>query len=256
MTDDRGIRVEQIENILVVTLARPPVNALTEAVFDEIARVFERLTEHHPGVRAVVLNGEGPHFSAGLDLSVLSALDSVGFLNMQRAAARAFWAIRNCTVPVVGAIHGATLGAGVALIAVCDFVVAASGARIGLPEIKVGVGGGASFLQRLMPTPWVRWMFLTGEPVYAERLHQFGAVLDVVDGGELLERALTEARLVARHSPTALRFAREALNRIEDLPLEAGYEYEQEKTRLLMSHPHSVDAVRAAMEGRTPIYDD
>ena len=111
----------------------------------------------------------------------------------------AFFAIADCSVPVVGAIHGAALGTGVAIAASCDFVVAAEDARFGLPELTVGVMGGARHLARMAPQPLVRRMFFTGEPLSAKEFADAGGAIFVRGSGQFLAEA-SDWRRASLHS--------------------------------------------------------
>jgi enoyl-CoA hydratase len=166
----------------------------------------------------------------------------------------AFFAIQDCPLPVIGAVRGAALGAGLAIAASCDFIVATADARIGVPEVSVGVMGGARHLARLLPQPVVRLMYLTGEPLDVQRLFQLGAVVAVAEPDELLEVAHRHAGQIVRHSDFTTRMAKRSLNTIETMDVKRGYEFEQSLTRDLVGHPDSIEAVLAAIERRAPRY--
>ena len=157
-------------------------------------------------------------------------------------------------MPVIGAVHGAALGTGLAIAASCDFLVAAPDAKLGLPELTVGVMGGARHLARLLPQPMVRRMFFTGEPITAEELVPAGAGILIAPGQELISKALSVATRIASFSPTAIRFAKNILNRIETMDLRTGYEFEQRYTVLMSGHPDSKEALNAFREKRPPRY--
>jgi enoyl-CoA hydratase len=166
----------------------------------------------------------------------------------------AFFAIQDCEIPVVAAVHGAALGTGLALAASCDVIVASDDARFGLPEITVGVMGGAAHLARLAPHGLVRRMFFTGRPVSAAELHRVGGVDSVVPREELLAVAEALAMEIAAHSPTALRIAKQTLNTIETMDLKSAYEHEQGWTGVMSDHADSKEAILAARERRAPRY--
>jgi enoyl-CoA hydratase len=248
------LEYEVSDRILTVWLSRPPVNALTQHMFREIGQLFRRVESWPGDVRAVILAARGRHFCVGQDLNELAGMTPARAYEINQTARRSLWAIYDCRLPVVGAVHQAAVGGGTALACVCDFVIAAEGAYFGLPEIKVGVGGGGSFVRRIMPMPVARWLFMSGELIPAEQLVQYGTVLDVVPQDVLMERARAACRLMTRHSPVALRMAKEALNRVEYQPLKEGYEFEQGFTAMLTAHPDSKEAARAFTEKREPVY--
>lgn len=240
--------------VLRVHLARPPVNAVNDAMYTEIRELFTSVERIAPEANAVVLAGRGRHFCGGNDLDEFLTMDSGNARERMFHVRSAFFAIQDCAVPVVAAVHGAALGTGLAIAASCDIVVASADARFGLPEITVGVMGGARHLARLVPEPLVRRMFFTGEPVPAAELFRVGGIDQVVESGVLEETALALAASIARHSPTALRVGKKALNAAETMDLKAGYEHEQYWTGWLSDHPDSKEAIRATRERRDPRY--
>jgi enoyl-CoA hydratase len=168
----------------------------------------------------------------------------------------AFFAIQECAVPVVGAVAGAALGTGLVLAASCDFVVAAEDASFGLPELSVGVHGGARHLGRLVGQPIVRWMFFTGQRLSGAELLARGAVVAVVPREEVVARAQAEAARIAAFSPTAVRLGKGGLDDIEFVDIRRGYEHEQGLTAQMMDHPDSKVALDASRSGETPVYED
>lgn len=257
MSDYTDLRWEVDGHVATVWLSRPPVNAVTQSTLDEIRRLFGDPSQLGDGVRAIVLAGDAKHFCAGNDVKEFAGdLGPESFRLMMFNAREAFWALRDCPVPVVAAVHGGALGTGLCLAACCDLVIAADDARFGLPEIKVGTLGGAKFLDRLVPPTFVRWMTLTGQTLPAAELARFGGVLRTVPAEALLEEARAVAADIAAQSPVALSYAKGGLNDIEYLDLKRGYELEQRLTVRLSGHPHAAEAMAAFMEKRTPHYDD
>jgi enoyl-CoA hydratase len=237
-----------------VTMARPPVNAVDQAMYAELEEFFLGLDERHPELRAVVLAGAGKHFCGGNDLEEFRTMNPGNAPDRMAQVRRAFFAISDCPIPVIGAVQGTAVGTGLALAASCDFVIAAESARFGVPEVSVGVMGGARHLARLVPEPLVRWMYFTAEPISAHRMQEAGGVIAVVPDDELLAAAGEHAALIARHSPVVIRFAKRSLNEIESMELKPGYEFEQSLTTELSGHEDSKEAVAAFFERRPPQY--
>lgn len=240
----------------VVTMDRPPVNAVNLLMYEEIRDLFGRFDEVLPGVKAVVLTGAGKHFCGGNDLEEFLSLTEVNSAGRMRLVRDAFASIYDCPVPVIGAVHGAALGTGLAVAASCDVVIAGESARFGTPEVSVGVMGGAAHLARLMPQPLVRAMYFTADPWPASELARYGGVLRVVPDEQLLDAALGLAEKMTRHSRAALRHAKEAMNTVEFMDLKAGYEFEQRMTGRLAADPDAKEAVAAVRERRAPVYRD
>jgi enoyl-CoA hydratase len=248
------LRVESRDLVSVVWLSRPPVNAVNQVMYREICALFSDLSSLGPRVKAVVLAGDGRHFCAGNDLNEFTTLDPENSGERMAEVRAAFFAIQDASLPVIAAVQGVALGTGLAIAASCDFVIAAEGARLGVPEISVGVMGGARHLARMLPEPWVRWMYLTGEPLAAAKLLELGAVVDVVPEADLVDVACSHAKKITRHSGVAIRMAKRSLNAIETMDLQPGYIFEQGLTGELSGHPDSVEAVRASLERRAPRY--
>jgi enoyl-CoA hydratase len=237
-----------------VWLNRPPVNAVNSEMYLELQELFANLTDYLPEARAVVLAARGRHFCAGNDLAEFQTMTPDNAPARMEQVRAAFWAIYDAPIPVIAAVHGAAVGAGLGIAASCDLIVAADNAKFGLPEISVGVMGGAKHLSRLVPQGMVRLMYLTGDLIDAQQLHPFGGIVEVVAGNELLATAMDLARSIARHSPVASQFAKQTLNAIEYMELKAGYEYEQGRTAELSGYADSKEAVNAYLEGRAPVY--
>ena len=239
-----------------VTIDRPPVNAVDQAMYQEIRDCFAFTDEHLPGVRVIIFSGRGKHFSGGNDLQEFLSLNPANGAGRMRLVRDAFYAIYDCPVPVVGAVHGMLAGTGVALAASCDILVAGESTRFGTPEVRVGVMGGAKHLARLVPEAVMRKMYFTADPVPVAELQGYGLVAEIVPDAELLDAAKVMAARIARHSRAALRMAKESLNVIEPMPLKAAYEFEQHMTTRLSGHPDSLEARNAMVERRDPVYSD
>jgi enoyl-CoA hydratase len=162
------------------------------------------------------------------------------------------WSITDCAVPVIGAINGPAIGAGVAFAACCDMLVASENATFATLEINVGLLGASAHLSTLVGRHKAREMFFLGEKVPAAELHRLGAVRAVVPSDELLPTALDLARQLAAKSPIALRLAKESMNRVEHLPLKDAYRTEQDYTARLLGFEDSAEARAAYREKRDP----
>jgi enoyl-CoA hydratase len=241
--------------IAVVTLNRPPVNAVSQEMYREIRSLFEQLTTID-SLKVVILRGEGKHFCGGNDLKEFMTLSPENAAERMKEVREAFWSILDCRVPVIAAVQGVAVGTGLGLIASSDFAVAADGAKVGVPEIGVGVMGGGKHLMRLLPQPLVRWMFYSGDPVGVEELLPYGAVVAVVPPAELMDEARRRAETIARHSLPAIHHAKISLNEAEFTDLKTGYELEQGYTGELCGYADSKEAIQAFFERRDPVYTD
>jgi enoyl-CoA hydratase len=248
------LRWKAEDGIATVWLSRPPVNSVTQEMYREIKKLFGDPGQLGDDVKVVILTGEGKHFCAGNDLREFATLTPENATQRMAEVRAAFFAIQDCPVPVLAAVHGAALGTGLAIAASCDFVIAADDARFGTPEVSVGVMGGARHLARLVPEPWVRWMYFTAEPIRGEQMARLGGAIQAAPRAQLLELAYHHARLIARHSRPILATAKRSLNAIESMDLQPGYTFEQSLTGEISGHPDSIEAVRATLEQRAPVY--
>lgn len=154
-----------------------PVNALTRTLNDELTLALDRISELDE-IRAVILTGAGKVFCAGADLKGRAdVIKGPGDLPAHsRRTRECFHAIRECAKPVVAAINGAGLGAGLGLAASADILVASETAALGLPEVDVGLLGGCRHAQRLFPHSRLRRMALTGMRVSGAEMYRLGVV--------------------------------------------------------------------------------
>jgi enoyl-CoA hydratase len=238
-------------NVAVVTLDRPPVNALSREVRTAMLGVFDQL-EASQEVNAIVLTATGKVFCAGADLKEKQALvsDDADYVRANRLTRDAFFCILDSSKPTIAAVQGAALGAGCVLAACCDMIFATDTAVFGLPEIDVGQGGGASFIQRILPPSKVRRMMLTGELVPASEFYRLGAVEACLPQAELLPAALAMASAIAAKAPVAVRRIRSAFSTVEALDLREGFHVEQSYTTELSRSPEGAAARRAFFEKR------
>ncbi len=244
------------KHVAIVMLNNPPVNALSRTLTLELARVMDVLSETD-SVRAVVLSAEGKIFCAGADLKGRKdVIKGAGDLPQHsRYTRECFHAIRECAKPVVCAINGAALGAGLAIVASCDILVAASTAKVGLPEIDVGLLGGGRHGMRLFGHSRLRRMMLTGMRVDGDELYRLGIVEASVPVEALMDTALQIAKEIASKSPLGTKLAKQTLNAIEEMSLRDGYRYEQDMTAAIAKTDDAKEAQLAFKEKRAPIFN-
>ncbi|MEI4274029.1 enoyl-CoA hydratase/isomerase family protein [Klenkia sp. LSe6-5] len=246
------------DHVAVVTMDAPPVNAQSREFTEELISVFDELNET-PGVRAVVLTGNGKCFSAGADLKSRAKVgqgqpgDTYRHLRRTREVG---FVIMEMNVPVIAAVNGPALGAGMGLAVCSDIIVASTNAVFGLPEIDVGLMGGVKHTMRIFPTGLTRRMVLTGARIPAAELERRGIIEASVDPDQLMPTALEMARTIASKSPAAIRMAKRALNTVETMGFRDGYRFEQNLTVEMTRHPDSKEAMAAFAEKRAPVFRD
>jgi len=242
--------------VAIVTLDRPPVNAVDRPTMAELADAFRALDRDRE-VRVAIFTAAGDRaFIAGADLRSLDGErvepPPATVLDPGHIARDLMASIIHCGVPVIAAVNGPAIGAGLAFAACCDVIVAAEGATFGCTEINVGLLGASSHLSTLVGRHKARELFFTGELITAEELHRLGSVRSVVPREALLDEAMALAELLAAKSPIALRLAKASMNHVEGLPLEDAYRIEQTYTARLAGFEDAEEARLAYLEKRPP----
>ncbi len=250
------IRMENHEGIVRLTINRPKVlNALDSQVIDGLETAFASL-EKDAEAKAVIITGEGEKaFVAGADIKELARL---GVASAKEVAARGqsvFRRIEHFPKPVIAAVNGFALGGGCELALACHLRVASSTARLGLPEVKLGLipgYGGTQRLPRLIGKGAALAMILTGEMVDADTALRIGLVNEVVEPGELLDRCRAIARKIIARGPLAVRAALEAVHHGFDLPQADGERLEASLFGMLAATEDTREGLTAFLEGRAP----
>ncbi len=255
MTEPDFLHIDIDDHIAVVTMDAPPVNAQSRQLQDEIAATFDYLSDEDE-VRAIVFTGAGKVFSAGADIKARGSMPKTGGAQRQhlRSARESYYSILECKKPVICAINGPALGAGLALVASCDILVASDNAVLGLPEVTIGLMGGGRHAQRLFGHSRLRRMMLTGYRVTGAELYRLGVVEACVKPAALMETAMGLAREIAALSPVSTQLAKHSLNTIEEMSLRDGYRFEQDMTIQIGKTEDAKEAMKAFVEKRKPVF--
>ena len=208
------VRVEKKAGCAWVTLDRPPLNLIVPELIAELSAAFEALAQDG-GVRAAVVTGAGRAFTAGMQVQVLRDLTPATARVLIASLHEAIHAVHSAPFPTVAMVNGPCLGAGFELAMACDLRVAAAGAQLGLPEVKVGAPSviEAALLPALVGPGRAAEMLLTGDSVTAEQALGWGLVNRVAPAAELesVTAALVEKILAC--APTAIRLQKELMVR-------------------------------------------
>jgi enoyl-CoA hydratase len=252
-----AFRLERDGQVAVVTLDRPPVNALSQAAYAELAQLFEGFGPDDRFDVVLIRSASPRAFCAGADLSESRSATATDNAERQFASRRLFTNVRKCKIPVIVAVNGPALGAGLVLAACGDIRLAGPHATFGLPEINVGKGGGGRHMMRIIPQGLVRLMYFTGRPINATQARGAGLVDMLISGDDQdLDRAALElAHEIAGKSPLALRLTKEGLNLSESLPTEDGYAVEQQFSMRLAETHDGKEAAAAYLEKRPPVWE-
>jgi enoyl-CoA hydratase len=252
--DLENMRYELRPPIAVVTLDRPKVlNALNHRSMTELEEVFLDIRQN-AAIRAVLLTGAGEKaFVAGADIRELATLSALEGEQVTSRGQRIFNLIENCGKPVIACINGFALGGGCELALACTLRIASSNAKLGQPEVKIGIipgYGGTQRLPRLIGKGAALKMILTGEMISAAEALRLGLVDEVVEPDQLLDRAEQIAQTIAGMAPLAIRESIRAVNSGYDLPLASGLELEASLFGLVCSTSDKTEGTQAFLEKR------
>jgi enoyl-CoA hydratase len=244
--------------VAVVTINRPQVlNALNSQTIDELHRVVLEL-EADRGVRAIVLTGAGDKsFVAGADINELAVLSPSQGKEHARRGQHVFDVIENLGKPVIAAINGFALGGGCELAMACTLRLAADTARLGQPEINLGIVpgyAGSQRLPRLVGKGVALDLLLTGRQVKADEALRIGLVNRVVAPGELVAQAKQLAGELADKAPIATRYILEAVNRGVGMPFDQAQFIEASLFGLVASTADMREGTAAFLEKRKPVF--
>ena len=247
------VQVELRDAIALVRLARPAKrNALSDGL---MAALGQRFAELPDSVRAVVLHGEGQHFSAGLDLSELRDRDAVEGLQHSRSWYPILRDIEQGRVPVVAALHGAVVGGGLELACACHIRVADETAYFALPEGSRGIfvgGGGSVRIPKLIGVHRMMDMMMTGRVVPAAEGVPIGLAQYLVPAGEALAKATALAERIAQNAPMTNYALMHGLPRIAEQSADSGFFSESMLAGIAQSAPEAKARVRAFLDGSGP----
>lgn len=256
MITTENISVAEDGGIFTVTIDRPPVNAMSFAMFDQLRSVFEQLAQVER-MRVVVLRTAGERaWIAGNDVREFVDLDYGSTVDATARIRTTFNTIYACPVPVIAAIDGAAVGSGLCIASLCDMRIASDKAVFALPEIDVGILGGGRHAFRLVGNGAARRMMFTAERISAQDALRLGMVDEVVAPDELMPAACRLAETIARKSPNAMRLAKAAFNATENMDLQPGYEQECTYSARSRLHGDASEAATAWLEKRQPGFSD
>ena len=246
-------------HIGIITLDRPPVNALSFQAYKEIYEVFQ-LVEQDPDIWCVIFRAENKLFCAGNDLNELDERarnpEAVEFeIPYGDMVEKGLSALVKCKVPVICCVHSTAVGAGFCIATYSDIVLAADKAKFGITEITVGIVGGAPEASYSLPPKVVRYMALTGQLLTAQQAYDHDMVQKVFPAESLMDEAMSIARRIISLPPLTVKFMKESLNNIyEPERIAKKIEFDGGKTALSLETEDYKEALRAFIEKRPPNY--
>jgi enoyl-CoA hydratase len=253
---DANLLVTRDAAVATVTINRPKVlNALNSDTIDELRRTLLEL-QRDDAIRVIVLTGAGEKaFVAGADINELAVQTPTSGREHALKGQHVFDLIENLGKPVIAAINGFALGGGCELAMACTLRVAADTARLGQPEINLGLipgYAGTQRLSRLVGRGRAMDLILTGAPITADEAHRIGLVNRVVPAAELTTAVRALAEQLAKSAPIALRYIINAVNKGGEMPFAEACQYEATLFGLVASTDDMREGTQAFLEKRKP----
>ncbi len=252
--DYKHLIVSKADGIGWLKFNRPPVNALNTEVVLEIERAFDRFATQDD-VRVIVLTGEGRTFVAGADIAEMSNFSPLEARVFAQNGHRALAKVAGIEKPVIAAVNGFALGGGCEVALACDIRVLADTAKIGQPEVNLGLlpgFGGTQRLARLVGPGKAKELIFTADPVDAAEALRIGLANMVVPADKLIATVTELAQKIASKGPVAVRLAKTCINRGLDTDLNTGNAFEIEAFGVCFSSGEPAEGTRAFLEKRKP----
>ncbi len=255
----QNILVEIDGAAAIVTINRESkLNALNSGTLDELRRAFDEL-EMHPDVRGIILTGAGTKaFVAGADIHELKPLQSLGGVSKCHVGQGLLRHMEMLSKPIIAAINGFALGGGCELALACDFRIASDNAKIGLPEVSLGIipgYGGTQRLPRLVGKGRALELIMTGVPVAADEAARIGLVNRVVPQAELIPAARALVAQIAKNGPLAVAAAKRAVHQGMEVDLDRGLQIEALGFGVLCGTRDKEEGLTAFIEKRKAAFE-
>ncbi len=243
------------DRVVKITLKRPPANALSSVTLKELSSVLDEI-EKNDDLRVAIIHGEGRFFSAGADIKEFTSIkSSEQFAQYGKYGQDLFERIETFSKPIIACIHGAALGGGLELAMACHFRIVAENAKLGLPELQLGLIPGFAGTQRLPKYVGVARaaeMLLTSKAITGTEAVQYGLANHAFSEQELLHKTEEIARLIAKKSPASIKAVITLLNAAKTKEYYAGVEKEAELFGEVFSSNDAKEGISAFIEKREP----
>jgi enoyl-CoA hydratase len=248
----KNLKVELRGQVAVVTLNRPPMNALSTEMLKEMKSAFHWL-KGNKDAKVVILTGEGKAFVAGADIAEMKDMDALKARDYGALGQKVFFHVENLPQPVIAAVNGFALGGGCELAMSCDIRVASEKAKFGQPEVGLGVTpgfGGTQRLPRLVGRGKAKELIFTGDMIDATEAFRIGLVNKVVKPEELMAESMKLAELIASKGQLAVRMAKKAVNSGVEVDLRSACDIEAEIFGVCFSTADQKEGMAAFLEKR------
>ncbi len=255
MKEYKTIILEKKDGIGYITLNRPEVfNAISQELIDEFSDALDTVNKDYE-IQVLILTGAGKGFQAGADIRELSMMTPMSILRWNEGVLRNHAKLEKLRQPVIAAINGLAMGGGLELALSCSIRIAVAGAKLALPEVKLGIipgTGGTQRLPRLIGKGKAYELLLTGDTITTEEALNIGLVNKVVPKGEALKAAEEMARKIMANAPIAVEMCKDAVEIGMDLPLEQAIQYSQKNCITCFSTEDMKEGTGAFLEKRKP----
>ncbi len=243
--------------VAILTLNRPEqLNTVGPEVWKELEMAADELEEMED-LGAVIINGAGDHFTAGIDLNTLELFNSSFVMKNIAWAQSVYSRWENFPLPVIAAVQGVCYGSGVELILACDIRVAADDLRLSIPEVHFGLApdmGGTTRLPKLIGPGQAKRLIYSCEEIDADEASRIGLVEIVVAKDKLMDEAMKLAKRIAAQPPIAIKMAKKGINNAMDSSVAASLLFEQAQTIYCCGTEDQNEAIKAFFEKRKPIF--
>lgn len=252
------IAVTVQDEIAIITLKKEPLNLGEQFFYRELSETLEELGKHQD-FKVAILKSDCKHFCGGGDLNEISRILTEGgeFAELaSRACAEAMASIIGFKKPIIAAVNGNAIGAGLAMAVSCDIVLAEESTKFAAPEITVGFIGASEFMQLLLPNRLARYYMFTGKPLDAVTVKAYGGILDTAKDKEaLMEKALSVAKDICKQAPVAVELFKKAMNDNDNARLKEKYLHEMELgIQNFYTSGDAKEIASALKEKRTPVF--
>ena len=246
---------EKRNNIGYITFNRPDVlNAISTQLLTELKQAIEEIAQDKD-IRVVIITGAGRAFMAGADISQLVKMNPLEVNEWNHRIVEYFGALEKLKQPVIAAINGFALGGGLEASLACDIRVAAENAKLGQPEVSLGIipgGGGTPRLPRTVGTAKAMELLLTGDIIDAQEAYRIGLINKVVPEGEAVKAAEEIAARIIKRGPIATAMVKDAVVVGKDMPLDAAIDYAHKNLTLCFASEDAKEGLSAFLEKRSP----
>jgi enoyl-CoA hydratase len=253
-----SLLLETTDGVATLTVNRPQsLNALNSQLLDELGCAFQ-LLEGDPAVKVVVVTGAGAKaFVAGADIKEMAAMSALEAHQFALKGQRVMLAIEKMKKPTIAAVNGFALGGGLELALACDFIYASDGAKLGFPEVTLGIMpgfGGTQNLARLIGPNRANELIFSGKIITAVKAAAWGVVNEVFPAEELLPRALETAGAIAKTGLVGVGYAKDAIANGLNMGKEDGFRYEASLFGVLFSTADQREGMAAFVEKRKAVF--